>query len=168
MLYLYLDESGDLGFDFFSKKPSRFFTVSILAVQGDDQNRKLIKAVEKTLRRKLPARNKAELKGCHTILDIKRYFYGLVETISFDLYSLTLNKKRVYEDITHSKNQVYNFIARQVLDRLPLEHENTRIQLIIDRSKNQKEIEDFNAYVIQQLEGRIDPKALRQNNLTIF
>jgi len=24
MLYLYLDESGDLGFEFFAKKPSKF------------------------------------------------------------------------------------------------------------------------------------------------
>lgn len=30
MWYLYLDESGDLGFDFVNKKPSKFFTVSIL------------------------------------------------------------------------------------------------------------------------------------------
>jgi hypothetical protein len=25
MLYLYLDESGDLGFDFFGRKPSKYF-----------------------------------------------------------------------------------------------------------------------------------------------
>lgn len=39
MLYLYLDESGDLGFDFFAKKPSRFFTVTILAIKGVENNR---------------------------------------------------------------------------------------------------------------------------------
>lgn len=158
MWYLYLDESGDLGFDFFSKKPSRFFTVTILTVRGTDANRKLIKAVKKTLRRKLPARADAELKGSHTTLATKQYFYGLVEPIPFHLYSLTLNKKRVYESLAQRKDRVYNFIARQVLDRLPLEQATTRIALIIDRSKSQKEIGDFNAYMVRQLEGRIDPK----------
>lgn len=28
-MYLYLDESGDLGFDFENKKPSRFFVITI-------------------------------------------------------------------------------------------------------------------------------------------
>lgn len=156
--YLYLDESGDLGFDFFSKKPSSFFTVAIVAVHGSNQNRRLINAVKKTLRRKLPARPNAELKGTHTTLAIKQYFYGLVEPIPFDLYSLTLNKKRVYESLTRRKDRVYNFIARQVLDRLPLEQVSTRLTLIVDRSKSQREIGDFNGYIVRQLEGRIDPK----------
>ncbi|MEK6700308.1 MAG: hypothetical protein AABZ10_14850 [Nitrospirota bacterium] len=38
MLYLYLDESGDLGFDFFAKKPSKYFTVTVLAVSGKAEN----------------------------------------------------------------------------------------------------------------------------------
>lgn len=33
MWYLYLDESGDLGFDFVNKKPSKFFTVTIIRRQ---------------------------------------------------------------------------------------------------------------------------------------
>ncbi len=35
MWYLYLDESGDLGFDFVNKKPSKFFTITILVIKGD-------------------------------------------------------------------------------------------------------------------------------------
>jgi hypothetical protein len=53
MWYLYLDESGDLGFDFVNKKPSKFFTVAILAIAGQQANRKLIKSVKVVLRRKL-------------------------------------------------------------------------------------------------------------------
>ena len=32
MLHLFLDESGDLGFDFVNKKPSKFFTITILVL----------------------------------------------------------------------------------------------------------------------------------------
>ncbi len=53
MWYLYLDESGDLGFDFVHKRPSNFFTVTILVVKGMENNRALANAVKKTIRRKL-------------------------------------------------------------------------------------------------------------------
>jgi len=53
-LYLYLDESGYLEFDFFAKKPSKFFTVTILTINGIENNRRLINAVKKTIKRKLP------------------------------------------------------------------------------------------------------------------
>lgn len=45
MLYLYLDESGDLGFDFVNKKPSEHFTVCVLAIKGAENDRALSKAV---------------------------------------------------------------------------------------------------------------------------
>lgn len=44
MLYLYLDESGDLGFDFFAKKPSQYFTVTVMLVQGLENRKKIANA----------------------------------------------------------------------------------------------------------------------------
>lgn len=163
MWYLYLDESGDLGFDFVNKKPSKFFTVAVLALRGVENNRKLIKAVKITLRRKLNPRSKRkriaeELKGEQTNLDIKKYFYKQTENIKFALYSITLNKLRVYERLTRNKSRVYNFIAQQVFKHIPFERANkTRITLIIDKSKGKKGIKEFNEYVVRQLEGRIEP-----------
>ncbi len=75
MLYLYLDESGDLGFDFVNKKPSKYFTITILAVRGYKENRTLLKAVGRTLKRKLNPKRKrkrlvSELKATKTTLEI--------------------------------------------------------------------------------------------------
>ncbi len=160
MWYLYLDESGDLGFDFVNKKPSKFFTVTILALSSYESNRKLIKAVKMTLRRKTSKKEgKNELKGINTTLDVKKYFYKQVKNIRFSLYSITLNKKRIFEELTRSKERVYNFIARQVLDKIPFEKANhIRIELIIDKSKSKPEIEEFNSYIKRNLKGRIEPK----------
>jgi len=158
MWFLYLDESGDLGFDFFSKKPSRFFTVAILAVEGIDENRKLIKAVRMTIRRKFKTKKPVELKGVRTRIEIKRYFYNLVSSVPFSIYSLTLNKRRVYDELAANKDRVYNFIARKVLDQIPMEVARTRIQLYIDRSKSKSEIQEFNSYLERQLKGRVDPR----------
>ena len=156
MWYLYLDESGDLGFDFVNKRPSKYFTVSILALNGIETNRCLIRAVKHTLRRKLYSG--AELKGSDTEIGIKKYFYKLAEPINFGLYSMTLNKKRVYEALTKEKARIYNYVARLVLDKIPFEKAGTRVELIVDKSKSKPEIRDFNSYVINQLKGRLDPK----------
>ncbi len=92
MWYLYLDESGDLGFDFVNKKPSKFFTVTIVAVQGQEMNRRLAKEVKLVLRRKLNPKNKRsrlveELKGERTTSAIKKYFYERVKNIPFGIYN---------------------------------------------------------------------------------
>lgn len=163
MWYLYLDESGDLGFDFVNKKPSKFFTVTILAVSTQESNRKLLKAVKMTLRRKLnPSKHRkrmvVELKGTGTILEIKKYFYDKIKDVKFGIYSITLNKKRVFEKLTKEKSRVYNFVARQVLDHIPFEKNNgNRVQLILDKSMAKPEIEEFNSYIRRQLEGRLSP-----------
>jgi len=49
MWRFYLDESGDLGFDFDRKNTSRYFTICILAISGRDSFRRIRNAVKKTL-----------------------------------------------------------------------------------------------------------------------
>lgn len=158
MLYLYLDESGDLGFDFFGKKPSRYFTITVMMVQGIENNRKIAKAVKRTVRKKLYKQKRAELKGAKDSIEIKKYFLKLIQPVSFGIYSLTLNKKRVYDNLTRKKDRVYNFIARKVLDVIPFDNASVRIELVIDRSKGKHEIREFNEYLVHQLSGKIDPK----------
>jgi hypothetical protein len=163
MWYLYLDESGCLGFDFVNKKPSNYFTIAILAVQGHDANRKLIKAVEVTLRRKLNRKkNKKrvieELKGTSTTIDVKKYLYGRIKNIPFRIFSLTLNKRRVFERLTREKERVYNYVARLILDEIKFEKAKVQIDLVVDKSKGPEQIREFNQYIYQQLQSRLDPK----------
>lgn len=158
MVYLYLDESGDLGFDFVTKNPSRYFTVAILVMKGAENNRKIIKAVKKTVHRKLGTQKRNELKGAKDSIAIKTYFFRQVEDVPFEIYSLTLNKRRVYNDLTEKKDRLYNFMARKVLDAVSFDDADTRIELIIDKSKNKQEIREFNDYILRQLKGRIDPR----------
>jgi hypothetical protein len=160
MWYLYLDESGDLGFDFVTKKPSKFFTITILAVSSLDNNKKILKAVKTTLRRKFRKKdNIYELKGRDINLSVKKYLYKSLKGVKFGLYSMTLNKKRVYEQLTKEKSHVYNFIARKVLDQIPFEkNDNNRVELIIDKSMSKPEIVEFNSYIRRQLEARLNPR----------
>lgn len=162
MWWLYLDESGDLGFDFVNKKPSEFFTICIVATGHGETNRAFTTAVKRTLRHKLNCgKNKSrvveELKGTTTEHGIKAYAWRHIKDSAFGIYSLTLNKRRVYESLARDKEHVYNFVARKVIDQLPFENAEGGVQLIVDRSKGNKHIFEFNNYIQTQLEGRIPP-----------
>lgn len=162
MWFLYLDESGDLGFDFVNKRPSNYFTITILAVSGLSRNRAIIKAATKTLKRKLNHRRSRkrivqELKATRTTLDIKKYLYKQLENVNFGIYSVTLNKRRVYQTLAEKKSHVYNYISRLVLDEIPFKSASGRVYLIIDKSKSLSEVKEFNKYIIKQLEGKLDP-----------
>jgi hypothetical protein len=162
MLWLYLDESGDLGFDFVNKRPSRFFTVCVVAVGNRQTNLAMKQAIRRTLRRKLnPPKKRSrmveEVKGSGTILAVKRFAWRMVGGLDFGIYAMTLNKRRVYERLIQEKERIYNYVARQVMDRIPLEGAAGSVQLVVDRSKSQRQIADFNRYIERQLQGRLEP-----------
>ena len=160
MLYLYLDESGDLGFDFVNKKPSEHFTIAVVAVKGHEQNRALAGAVKVTLRRRFGTKNawNQELKGSATELRAKKLFYRLSARIHFNAYAVTINKKTALPFLAADKERIYNYIARQVLERVDLNTSGVRVILTVDRSKTGARINQFNEYIISNLKARVDPR----------
>lgn len=157
MWYLYLDESGDLGFDFVNRKPSKYFTITVLVLHGMQNNRRIGKEVRITLRRKFDGRN-AELKGSACPLRVKEYLYNRIRHVDFAVYALTLNKIRVFEQLRKDKERVYNYLARLVLDKIPFNGAGCRIELIVDKSKTKDNVRGFNEYIIRQIKSRFDPK----------
>lgn len=166
MWHLYLDESGDLGFDFVNKKPSKFFTVTILAISSPTINRKIRKEIQITIRRKLnkPHKRKRmvqELKGTSTTFEIKKFFYHRISDLKFGIYSITLNKRKLYEKLTRNKSHVYNWVSRLVLDTIPFENNNgERVELILDKCMGKPEIREFNEYIRGSLESRLPPSTI--------
>ena len=163
MWYLYLDESGDLGFDFVNSKPSRFFTVCIITVIGDESNRQLTNIVRRTIRRKLnpKGRSKAgtlELKGSSTSLEIKKYFYRHLDRIDFKIFSLTLNKLEAFERLSKERVRIYDYLTGLLLEHVPLEQATQKVQFILDRRLSRFQIQGFNDSMIRQLQGRLPPK----------
>ena len=92
--FLYLDESGDIGFDPDNKGRSEYFTICFLAISSTTRNRTVAAAVRKTIQRKLNPKKKRkrivqELKGNATSLRVKEYFFRQVTGVHFGVYSLT-------------------------------------------------------------------------------
>lgn len=154
---IFLDEAGDLGFDFSKRHTTRFFVVTLLVI-GDDLL--LRRAVARTLRHKVNKGRKQkkskrvrELKGTHTSLAVKRYFWKQLQGVDFGLYTLALNKERVNDPLRRSPERLYNYLARLLVERCPLAMATSPVVLTLDRSKAKAEQADFNQYLTRQLQA---------------
>ena len=159
-MIIYLDESGDLGFDFNKPKTSRKFVITLLVCDGADSAEGFRKAARRTLKNKLNHKKRnsrviQELKGTGTTLTIKQYFYRQVPDNGWRIYTVALNKVRVEENLQtkHGKKKLYNFLARFIIEQVDLNNAAPAVTLVMDRCKNKEEIKDFNGYVANQLES---------------
>lgn len=159
-MYIYLDESGDLGFDFSKAKTSRYFVITLLVCHSKQVQDGFKTAVNRTLKNKLNhkkinKREVVELKGSHTTLQIKQYFAKQLPKDGWDIYSVTLNKARTQEHLrTHTgKKRLYNYLARFILEKVTFPSDVPMVSLIVDRCKNKEEIKDFNIYMANHLEA---------------
>jgi len=162
MWYLYLDESGDLGFDFSKSKTTNYFVITLLAAKSSFVVRKIEKAIERTLKSKINYGRKrnifSELKGSKTSIGIKRYFYRQIEGDPFDLYVIAIDKRRVPEGLRRDKERLYNYLARLIIEKCPLKEVDSKIVITLDRSKTKKEQKAFDKYLLYQLEGSLSPR----------
>jgi hypothetical protein len=159
-LIIFLDESGDLGFDFGKPKASKKFVITLLVCDDKATTDSFRKAARRTLKNKLNrkkggSRVVRELKGTQTTLAVKNYFFRHLPLNGWRLYSVILNKQRVYDNLkmAQAKKKLYNFLARFIIEKIDLKSASPAVTLILDRSKNKEEIRDFNAYVENQLEA---------------
>lgn len=162
MWYLYLDESGDLGFNFDRDKTSKYLTICVFATSQRETVQKVETAVHRTLK-KINRRKGLlqELKGTKTDIDTKKFFCSRMSTTRFGIYSMTLNKQRVYEELRKNatrRERLYNFIAKKVLEKIPFEQATDSVQLVVDKCKGKRGMAEFNEYVQTHLEGRVAPK----------
>jgi hypothetical protein len=159
-MFVFLDESGDLGFDFTKGGTSRFFVITILVVENYEDRIRLFKAVERTIKNKVRKgkKNKTpeiELKGTRTSAAVKAYFFRQLDHVKFQIYSLVLNKARVYEALQENQAKLYNYIARLLIQKCPFQKAKNKIILTLDKSKDQEGIKDFNRYLLLQLQSSI-------------
>ncbi len=157
-MYVFLDESGGLSFDFTKAGTTRFFVVCLLVLPTTDDYRKLTKSVERTIRHKLhkgrtPKQPTDELKGADTELSTKLYFYRHTTAAAFSIYALVLNKATVPESLRRQPKYLYDLLAGKLLERCPFHQAQERIILTLDRRKAAGEIKAFNQTLLTQLQA---------------
>jgi uncharacterized protein DUF3800 len=161
-MFIYLDESGDLGFDWSKKSTTPYFIITLLVCYQNDTKNQIRKAVMRTLKQINHKKNKKrivhELKGTSTALNIKKFFYKQMPDNGWEIFSVILNKRKVYNNLTtiQGKKKLYNFLSRFVIEKISFPETLKNVRLIVDRCKNTvDERKDFNTYLENQLEASI-------------
>lgn len=124
-MYIFLDESGDLGFDFTKKATSRYFSITLLVCENKTVVNSIEKAIHRTLKNKVNQKRKKklrqELKGANTSPSVKEYFLDKMPHDGWRIYAITVNKKRVNNNLrtVQGKKKLYNFLTKELLQHLP-------------------------------------------------
>ena len=151
MKYIFLDESGELGF---KASSSKYFVITLLACDEGElySLRRIMKKVRnKIIKKKL--KKYPELKGNnsndHIREDVLKRFMGTKS----EIFVIILEKSKVYEYLKDKKDKLYNYISNLILNECSLEDSN--IKLVVDKSKSNHSLrEDFDNYIRKKLDEK--------------
>ena len=142
---VYMDESGDLGFDFTKSKTSRYFVVSFIFTSHPRQLDKMVNKI-------FSGFSKIEVKNHHGVMHCykehpKNRVRLLNNLASSDTVVLTLklDKTKVYTRLHDEKHVLYNYVVNILLDRMitkklvPL---NGAIRFVASRRETSKFLND--------------------------
>jgi len=141
LAYIFLDESGDLGF----KKTSSKWMVFAIALIG---NKRLLEKVIVTVRKELKKKHK-KLNELHAnradYVTRKRMFNQLAHVPGLQVLCVMLNKSKVHIDFENQKNYLYTYAVNILLENLLTKNLislREPIQIFIDRKDTNKNIRD--------------------------
>lgn len=158
MSYIFMDESGDLGFDFTKKKTSKFFVITCLFVTNTRAIEKIVKSVFQSFSQQKRKHHPGVLHCSKELPAIRRRV--LVDLCKHEvrILSIYLNKTKVYTRLQDEKQVLYNYVTNILLDRIytgkliPLDR---AIRLIASRRETNKFLnENFKRYLTDQISSR--------------
>jgi len=117
MAYIFLDESGDLGFNFKKKKTSKFFVVTCLFVENKKPFEKIVKKTHSELKKKY----KRRFGILHCVKEKPITRQRLLKRLNEKdcaIMTIYLNKMKVYTRLHDEKQILYNYVTNILLDRV--------------------------------------------------
>lgn len=155
MAYIFLDESGDLGFDFRKKKTSQYFVVTFIFSKDKKVLDRIVKKIFKGF-------TKGELKHhsgtLHCYKENPKTRQKLLDAFrekgEADVITIFLNKKKVYTRLQDEKAVLYNYVTNILLDRvctkklIPIDE---KIVMVASRRETNKFLnQNFKSYLQEQ------------------
>jgi len=136
-MYIYIDESGDLGF---GAKSSKWFLMVALSTKNHRKIEKIIKKARKGLKKKY--KNVMELHAYHAQpITRKRILRDLSALDELAIWIVALNKKKVFIDAKRQKEYLYNFLANTLLGFLKNKKrfdQNSIFEVCVDQKDTKK------------------------------
>jgi hypothetical protein len=153
MTYIFLDESGDLGFDFTKARTSKFFVITFLFSKDKKSLEKIVSKTHSELKKKY--KQKGGVLHCHGEKEVtrKKLLKRLAEK-EVAVMTVFLNKKKVYTKLQNEKTILYNYVTNILLDRIysrKILSLDKNITLIASRKETNKFLnENFKNYISSQ------------------
>lgn len=155
MAYIFLDESGDLGFDFEKQRTSKFFVITFLCSESKRHIEKIVALTHSEIKRQHKMRG--GVLHCYQQKPITRQ--RLLNRLALrDCHVMTiyLNKRRVYTRMQDEKDILYNYVTNVLLDRIMVKKllgaNPDDIRLIASRKETNKFLnENFRQYLENEI-----------------
>lgn len=154
MSYIFLDESGDLGFDFTKVRTSQYFVITLLFAKKKRPLEKVIRVAHKGLRKKYRMRSDVLHAFHEEPATCTRVIKKLAEK-DCSIMTIYLNKKKVYTHFQDEKQVLYNYVVNILLDRIMTRRlipVDGPIELVASRRETNKFFnENFRQYLERQI-----------------
>ena len=157
MSYIFLDESGGLGFDFTKSRTSKYFVITCLFIEEKKPIEKLVSKTHTNLR-KIHKKHGGVLHA-HEETPMTRFrLLRQLASKNCKIMIIYLNKKKVYTNLRGEKNVLYNYVTNILLDRIyskKLIPSSLQITLIASRKETNKFLnENFKTYLSQNVNNK--------------
>ncbi|MBU0536238.1 MAG: DUF3800 domain-containing protein [Nanoarchaeota archaeon] len=147
MTYIYIDESGDLGF---SKQSSLYFVISCIKIDDDKSHIKLSRIPKRIRQRRLSKKHQKtpELKFTNSSKLIREQFLNRINKIDLEIYSLIIKKEYTQERLKDNLPVLYNYLIKILLEKPLRKISNKKIlNICLDKCMSKKQCENFENYV---------------------
>jgi hypothetical protein len=163
MAYIFMDESGDLGFDKTKAGCSNNFLITFFLCNNPSPFEKIVGKTFRSMPEDKQKKHCGTLHACHEHPKTKLTLYKLLkEKKDFSIMVIRLNKANVYTNLQNEKNVLYNYITNILLDRIISKKLcNTRepIYFVASQKDTNKYLNSvFMDYISSQVKNRVDLK----------
>ena len=123
MKYIFIDESGDLGFNFNKKKTSCYFGITLLLTEEKNILEKIVKKIFKGFKAAKMKHHPNTLHAYKESSQTKQKISKLISTVDMSVSCIYLDKKRIASaGLSENKHDLYNKILKTFLEKF-LKHE---------------------------------------------
>ncbi|MGD9116862.1 MAG: DUF3800 domain-containing protein [Dehalococcoidia bacterium] len=126
-MYVYLDESGDLGF---APASTSFFTIAFVIVENPSLFKRCVKKVK--MKHRIP--QDVELKGSSTQQTIKEDLLRRLVKLDMEIHAITVNKASVASRLRTNTNILYNYmVGLSLVERILEEPLDSQVIVEVDK-----------------------------------
>ena len=154
MIYIYLDERGNLGFDLKKVKPSNYFVIACIRIDDEETNKRLNRIIKRVRLRHLKKqyKEKPELKFSNTSPDIRKQVLKSVANENIKVYCLIANKKNIKKHLQEDKTLLYSLLIKTLFEDTFKQLKKDKLVIFMDRMLSQSNQEIFKTYILTQHE----------------